>query len=293
MKYQGLTLPSAGADLLVGLDIDGTVLHHKKLTISPRVREAIKAHIVAGSHMIIATGRGVFGAFEALEEMQIGPCLAVCSNGAICVAAEGAPVPDALWASPELKAAPPRTSHGQSYRVFDLHTFDPSRELAALHAALPNALVAVEELDEPRRVSAPFPPGEITGPTIVVPFEELASDKATRLTLRAPELDDQDFDNFLPSLGLEGVDYTVGWSAWFDVTPPGVSKASALAHLAEVFGAAHTVCVGDGGNDVEMIQWAEIGAVMGQARESVKAAGDLVLPSVDEDGLAELLEAML
>lgn len=293
MEYQGRRLPKAGPNLLVGLDIDGTVLHHKKLTISPRVRKAMKAHIAAGSHLIIATGRGVFGTFEALEEMQIGPCLAVCSNGAICLATEGATLPDEVWASAELRTAPPRMSHGQHYRIFELHTFDPSRELTLLHAALPNALVAVEEIDEPRRVSAPFPPGEITGPTRVVPFEELASDRATRLTLRAPELDDQDFDNFLPSLGLEGVDYTVGWSAWFDVTPPGVSKASALARLGDVFGVEHTVCVGDGGNDVEMIQWAEIGAVMGQARESVKAAGDVVLPSVDEDGLAELLEAML
>lgn len=291
--YQGCDMPMAGPDVLIGLDIDGTILHHKNLSISPRVKRAIAAHIDAGSHVIIATGRGLYGTFEALSTMGIDRCVAICSNGAIVVAVGDVEVPDTAWASDEFRGMGVRECNSYSFRVLDLHTFDPTRELEILHRALPQALVAVEELDGPRRISAPFPEGEITGPSVVVPLEELASPQATRVTLRAPDLDDCDLDSFMPSLGLTGVDYTVGWSAWFDVTAPGISKASGLARLASVFGTTRSVCAGDGGNDIEMIEWADIGAAMGQSRDSVKERADIVLPSVEDDGLAELLESML
>jgi hydroxymethylpyrimidine pyrophosphatase-like HAD family hydrolase len=52
---------------------------------------------------------------------------------------------------------------------------------------------------------------------------------------------------------------------------------------------AHVLAIGDGFNDVEMLEWAGRGVAMGQAPEQVRAVADDVTGTVAEDGLvAEL-----
>ena len=77
-----------------------------------------------------------------------------------------------------------------------------------------------------------------------------------------------------------------------DLTPVGVSKASGLEHVCRRLGltAADVLAVGDGRNDVEMLQWAGRGVAMGQAIEEVRAAADDVTAEVYDDGVALELE---
>ena len=73
-----------------------------------------------------------------------------------------------------------------------------------------------------------------------------------------------------------------------------VSKASALEKVREHFAvdAADTVAVGDHRNDIEMLGWAGRGVAMGQAPDDVKAVADEVTGTVEEDGLAQVLESL-
>ena len=59
----------------------------------------------------------------------------------------------------------------------------------------------------------------------------------------------------------------MGWTAWLDLAPVGVSKASGLDHVAGPLGVApaDVLAIGDGRNDIEMLQWAGRGVAMGQA----------------------------
>ena len=93
-------------------------------------------------------------------------------------------------------------------------------------------------------------------------------------------------------LGLHGTSYVVGWTAWLDLAPVGVSKASGLEHVARELGltAADALAVGDGRNDLEMFEWARRGVAMGQAIQVVLDAADDVTGSVYEDGLATELD---
>ena len=54
-----------------------------------------------------------------------------------------------------------------------------------------------------------------------------------------------------------------------------------------------TLAVGDGNNDLEMFAWAARAVAMGQAREDVRAAADEVTASIEDDGLALVLEPLL
>ncbi|MDN5756892.1 MAG: Cof-type HAD-IIB family hydrolase, partial [Micrococcaceae bacterium] len=97
------------------------------------------------------------------------------------------------------------------------------------------------------------------------------------------------------TIGLQGVAYSVGWTAWLDIAAEGITKASAIEALRGELGfeVQHTVAVGDGRNDIEMLGWAGRGVAMGQAPDEVKAAADEVTTTVDEDGLANVLRSLL
>ena len=88
-------------------------------------------------------------------------------------------------------------------------------------------------------------------------------------------------------LGLHGTDYVVGWTAWLDLSPVGVSKASGLAMVADELGVAQddVLAIGDGRNDIEMLRWAGRGVAMGQATEEVREAADAVTETVYDDGV--------
>jgi hydroxymethylpyrimidine pyrophosphatase-like HAD family hydrolase len=87
---------------------------------------------------------------------------------------------------------------------------------------------------------------------------------------------------------LHGTDYVVGWTAWLDLSPVGVSKASGLALVAGALAidASDVLAIGDGRNDIEMLRWAGRGVAMGQAVEVVREAADAVTGTVHDEGAA-------
>lgn len=81
-------------------------------------------------------------------------------------------------------------------------------------------------------------------------------------------------------------------AGFLDVLAPGVNKGEALAFLQERWGvnAEHTLAIGDNWNDHEMLERAGLGMVMGNADPRMLALGLPVLPSNDEDGVAQAVE---
>jgi Cof subfamily protein (haloacid dehalogenase superfamily) len=82
---------------------------------------------------------------------------------------------------------------------------------------------------------------------------------------------------------------------FLEFAAPSVTKAAGLDFLAEHVGFARerTVAFGDGENDIELVDWAGYGVAVANAHELVKEVADYVCPSVDEEGVAQVLEAFL
>ncbi len=259
---------------LVGLDLDGTTVNHNG-ELSAGVAAAVSDLVAAGHHLIIATGRSIVGTIPLVTELGLGPGYAVCSNGAVTIALD------------------PEAAGG--YEITETVTFDPRPALTLLRQAIPDALVAVEEPGVGFRVSSPFPDGELGATQKVVDWEEIVGHPATRVTLRRPDASLEEFMAQVERVGLHGVSYAIGWTAWLDINPEGVSKASALENLRRRLGveAAHTVAIGDQRNDVEMLQWAARGVAMGNAPDEVKAVADEVTGDVEDDGLVTVLRSLL
>ena len=76
---------------------------------------------------------------------------------------------------------------------------------------------------------------------------------------------------------------------------PDVSKGAGLEFVAERLGftAAQTVACGDGENDRELLDWAGFAVAVANAHQDILARADLVVPPVQEEGVATLLEAYL
>jgi Cof subfamily protein (haloacid dehalogenase superfamily) len=76
---------------------------------------------------------------------------------------------------------------------------------------------------------------------------------------------------------------------------PYVSKGSGLAFVAGRLGFTpwETVACGDGENDRELLDWAGFGVAVANAQPEILERAQLVVPSVDDEGVALLFDAYL
>jgi hydroxymethylpyrimidine pyrophosphatase-like HAD family hydrolase len=246
---------------VVALDVDGTVLDHDG-SLPAEVRAAVRAVVDAGAHVVLATGRAWHGTLPVVEQLGLAGGPSVCSNGAVVV------------------DFPPE-------RIVKAVTFDPRAVIEKVGAHAPGTLIAVEEIGRGYRLNGHFPEGDLTGAMLIEDVEQLSSRPVTRIILRDPARSDKDFVALAEQLGLHGVQYYVGYSAWLDIAPEGVTKASGLDGVVRSLGIdpADVLAVGDGRNDVEMLTWAGRGVAMGQAPVEVQGVADAVTGTFADGGL--------
>lgn len=263
---------------LVALDIDGTLLRwlpdasssHEEVTT--RVRAAVERVASAGVPVVLASGRSPHGMTLVADMLDLPSryddrLWVVASNGAVV-----------------FRYRPLEVVHEV--------TFDASEAVRTVLDHVPAAAVAVEEHGVGYRVSRPFPDGELHGEMILTDVDEIVADEVSRVIIRDPDSTTEDFAELADKLGLQGTNYFIGWTAWLDLAPEGVSKAAGLEYVCCELGVdrADVLAIGDGRNDIEMLEWAGRGVAMGQAVEDVRAVADDVTASVDEDGAALELE---
>ncbi|RMB61246.1 HAD family hydrolase [Tessaracoccus antarcticus] len=254
--------PTGFTPRLVALDIDGTLVDGNGV-MPDDVREAVGRIVAAGVPVVLATGRGWTSTDIIFEHLQLPPGWAVTANGAMVV------------------RYPP-------LEVVSEERFDPADSIAKVSQAAPEAIIGVQE-GLKWRVSRPFPDGELHGEVVIESLEELASRPVSRIVIRDPDSSEAVFNQMARSLGLHEVTYFIGWSAWLDIAPRGIDKAHGLQQVVDALGltAGDVLALGDGDNDIEMLQWAGRGVAMGGTAEDVRAAADHVTGTFEDGGTAE------
>ncbi|MEO9096147.1 MAG: HAD-IIB family hydrolase [Microbacteriaceae bacterium] len=259
---------------LIALDIDGTLLHADG-TISDDVAAEVRRVACLGHEVTLATGRSAAHMRPVLSELGLKPEYVVCSNGAITLRRDA--------------------GADDGYRREFVETFNPTEVLTAIRSHLVGGHYAVEDDTGFYRYTDVFPGNSIGSRNEKVPFEELLKHLATRVVVISPDHHMEDFLAVVERMGLHRVSYAIGWTAWLDIAPDGVNKATALERVRDLMGISRTrvLAVGDGRNDIDMLKWASgwgRGVAMAHAPAEVMAASNEIAASLDEDGVARLLE---
>jgi Cof subfamily protein (haloacid dehalogenase superfamily) len=259
---------------LIGLDIDGTLVHDDGF-LSPEVIREVQRVKNLGHEVIIATGRAAANAVPVVRDLGIEQGYVVSSNGAVTVELDH--------------------EHPKGFKMVDVVTFDPAEVLVELIKNLPDAHFAVEDVDGSYRFHRPFPTYALGDQNFETPLEELMHHPVSRVVVLSPQHDVDEFLGLISKIGLASVSYAIGYTAWLDISPQGVTKASALENQRQRLRIANqqVLVMGDGRNDIEMFQWAKAGGglafAMGQAPEEVQLAATDVTSSVTDDGVARVL----
>jgi Cof subfamily protein (haloacid dehalogenase superfamily) len=223
---------------LIGLDIDGTLVHDDGF-LSPEVVREVQRVKNLGHEVIVATGRSAPNAVPVVRDLGIEQGFLVSSNGAVTV---------------ELGS-----QHPKGFKISNVITFDPAEALSLLIENLPDAHFAVEDVDGSYRFHRPFPSHALGDQNYETPLEELTQKEVSRVVVLSPQHDVEEFLGVISKIGLASVSYAIGYTAWLDISPQGVTKASALEAQRARLGIdrSQVLVVGDGRNDIEMFEWAK------------------------------------
>ncbi len=261
---------------LIALDVDGTDFGDD-LTPSPRTRAAVHAARAAGIHVTLATGR-TFGATRAIADALGIDAPLICYQGAW--------VRDPASGATLLHYTVPRTAAAEVVSI--------ARAADRQCNVYINDQVYVEQLKPEAAIyfhlNRRTPPQPV--PDLLALVRDAAQDP-TKLVLVLPT--EAETDATVAALQArfgDAVYVTKSHPNFAEVINAQVNKGTALAAVAAALHVtqAETMAVGDGMNDLPMLEWAGLGVAMGQAYPQVQAAADVVTAALAEDGLAQAIE---
>lgn len=260
---------------LLATDLDGTLFGHD-LVVSPRTRAALKRWTDAGGIHAIATGRMFQATLPIAADLGVTAPL-ICYQGAwircpVTLADTWHRTMDPALAREAIAALEAAGFGVQLFRddgLFMTHVGEAQRAYMALSRVAPTMVGSWEEV---------FAAG---APTKIVAIAPEDAVRAQVVALR---------ERFGDRLFVVQSQPT-----FLEVAHRDVNKGVALAKLAEGLGVpmAEVVAVGDGQNDVDMIRAAGLGVAMGNGHPELKAAADRITGSLAEDGVAQLIEALM
>jgi Cof subfamily protein (haloacid dehalogenase superfamily) len=279
---------------LVAIDLDGTLLPTFAQVISPRTAQALKAAQEAGITVAIATGRRTAYTTPLLEGLGLSEDMPlITSNGAVIRTLGG----DSLGRS----QLPSQTARGlcQLLRPFGalVFTFDhPGRgELVLEDLEQANGRIAlwVEANRNAIEVVKPLEDALVDGDD---PIQGMACGGVNQMRMAEQAIKASELAGQCECVRTE---YPARDISILDLLPPGVSKASALQQLATMLGVERkeTMAIGDNWNDVDMLEWAGQGVMMGNAAQELLSLAKTrewkQAPPNDEDGVAVVLEVAI
>jgi Cof subfamily protein (haloacid dehalogenase superfamily) len=277
---------------LVAIDMDGTLLPTFQPALTPRTALALKAAQKAGITVAIATGRRAGYTTPILENLGLrADTPLITSNGAIISALGG----EAIHRC-HLPASTARALCGL-LRPFGamVFTFDrPGRgEMVLEDLAQAQGRIALW-VEANRNAIEIVKPLEDALPDGEDPIQGMATGSLNQMRLAEQAVKASPWSGACECVRTE---YPARDVSILDLVPHGVSKASALKILAARLGVdrQQVMAIGDNWNDVEMLEWAGQGVIMGNAAVELRALAETrgwrQAPPNNEDGVAIVLEA--
>jgi Cof subfamily protein (haloacid dehalogenase superfamily) len=261
---------------LLAIDLDGTLLNPRpQKMITSRTRLALQQVVEAGMRVVIATGQSLAVLQQICSSLPIeGP--QIIENGAQIA---------------DIKTG--KIYHEQLLPAeYVLPVLTVLRE-AGFHRVYHTTRRVYADTDTPRVrqwYSPPVPPViEVDDVSSLYPqpcIKIVAVGEEDRLRAARPEL---------MYIFREQLYITQSAFDLLEFLHPRISKEYGLRTIAHDLGIdrSEIVAIGDGHNDIGMIQFAGLGVAMGNAHNEVKSIADYITLSNAEDGVAAAIEKLI
>jgi hypothetical protein len=259
---------------LMAVDMDGTLLNHNR-EISKTNLDAIHKAVEQGLHFVIASGRPVQGVQKFQPQLQLQSPMIVY-NGAMIV-----------------------TPDTQEVLFECVVEAEDARQILRLSKEYQTTVCvwSKNQLYVRERTERVKDYEEIEGvPAQILEDEEQVIEQGITKVIW---YDDEDkiacIENELSNTLFHSVTFCTSQPFFLEFFNQKVSKGVAVQKLAEQYhlSAGEVIAVGDGFNDVSMIEYAGLGVAMANAPQAVKDKAQYITVSNDEDGIAKVLKEFL
>lgn len=262
---------------VLAFDLDGTLTNSEK-RITERTRRAIRSAQEAGSTVVLASGRPVYGIMPVAKELELnlyggyilacnGGCIVDCRNNEIIYDRK---IPDE-YVTPICRFAMDRDYAILTYEGNCVITNKKDNPYVQIEAQINHLPVKqIPDID----TYIHFPVNKF----LITEDPETIAKELPNVRTAFPEL------NAFTSAPF-----------FMEIVPPDIDKAYTLNYLLGILGytAEQLAAFGDGGNDVMMLKAAGMGVAMENASDEVKAAAGYITAGNDEDGCGIAIEKMM
>jgi Cof subfamily protein (haloacid dehalogenase superfamily) len=262
---------------LIAIDLDGTLLNSNS-QISPRTEAAIKEAAAAGAQVVIATGKTRHAINGLVQQLGI-TAPAICMQGLITYSDDGKIMHESKL-DPML--ARQVITFGEDRGFFMIGYNGSHIYFRRENKQVEEALLLKYHEPAAEIVGALQNMADTPGFNKVIAVGEPRSIKALRWQLSM-------------QIGGAGRLMQAGVPQMVEILPPNASKGTALRQLLKDLKIApeNVMALGDAENDVEMIQLAGVGVLMGQADPKLHEFADYITADLDHDGVAEAIDRFM
>ncbi|NJD04051.1 MAG: HAD family phosphatase, partial [Ruminiclostridium sp.] len=254
----------------MAVDIDGTLLDSSG-RLTEANKEAIRMAVWEGLIFTLSTGRPVQGVQSLINALQLDTPV-ITYNGAMVVMGKSREI---LYEQ--------KLSAKDAKNVIEL-----GNQWGCMVAVwVENKLYVNELSEEAIRYST------IAGiaPEKIVDMETLVRDGVTKVLWNDDPAVVGKYQEEIGSYLSGNVNYHTSRPMFLEFVDKKASKALAMEKIGEHFGIRREemIAVGDGFNDLSMIEYAGLGVAMANAKEAIRQKADYVTLSNDDDGVAHVI----
>lgn len=256
-------------------DLDDTLLDSKG-EYSPLLKESIKKYVDKGGKFMIVTGRMTSGVLPIARELGLkgelasfqGAVIADIETGKILnsVCIETA---DAILIAEYIEKA------GYYFHTYvdDYFILQNSNHFTKVYADICNA----KYIETIKPLSVYIAENKITPPKILI-----CEDKE-KIPLILEEMRKKFGKQFL-------VNTSKPWLV--EIVPKTINKAVGIQKIAKKYNILREeiICIGDSCNDIEMLEYAGLAAVVANGADIAKERADIIAPSSDENAVGWVIE---
>ncbi len=264
---------------ILALDIDGTTINSQK-EITPRTLTTLRKVQEMGIKLVLATGRPTYGMQFIADELQLA------KYGGYILSYNGGEITQA-----------------NNNRVVFQQTL-PTELLPTLYHAAKDAGVEISTYDKEYVISENIHNPYVQHEVNLIRMKALQVENFVAAATKARPIKCLivgEPEKIIPVGETLNQKYSSEISAfrsedfYLEVVPKGIDKALSLQKLLTELNLSPSemIAMGDGHNDLTMIELAGLGIAMGNAKTELKAIADHITLTNDQDGVATAIEKFI